>query len=61
VNKARSLKILSEFGVEELDWLSHNPDLNPIEYLWDELEQRLRARPFHPTSVPDLTNALVEE
>ena len=29
---------MNQFGVEE-------PDLNPIEHLWDELEQRLRARP----------------
>ncbi|KAK3511999.1 hypothetical protein QTP70_027631 [Hemibagrus guttatus] len=30
-----------EFGVEELDWPAQSPDLNPIEYLWDELEQKL--------------------
>ncbi|KAK3562531.1 hypothetical protein QTP86_000548 [Hemibagrus guttatus] len=40
---------------------SQSPDLNPIEHLWDELERRLRARPSHPTSVPDLTNVLLEE
>ena len=28
---------------------------------WDKLERRLRARPNRPTSVPDLTNALVAE
>ena len=62
VRKARSIKTwMSEFGVEELDWPAQSPDLNPIEYLWDKLEQRLRARPSSPTSVPDLTNALLEE
>ena len=50
-----------EIGVEELDWPAQSPDLNPIEHLWDELERRLRARPNRPTSVPDLTNALVAE
>ena len=52
---------MSQFGVEELDWPAQSPDLNPIEHLWDELEWRLRARPSGPTSVPDLTNALLEE
>ncbi len=62
VHKARSIKTwMSEFGVEELDWPAQSPDLNPIEHLWDELERRLRARPSRPTSVSDLTNALLEE
>jgi hypothetical protein len=47
--------------VEELDWPAQSPDLNPIKHLWDELEYQLRARPNHPTSVPNLTNALVAE
>ncbi|KAK3522340.1 hypothetical protein QTP86_006505 [Hemibagrus guttatus] len=62
VTKASSIKTwMSEFGVEELDWPAQSPDLNPIEHLWDELERRLRATPSRPTSVPDLTNALLEE
>ena len=60
--KARSLeKWFVEIGVEEFDWPAHSPKLNPIKHLWDELERRLRARPNHPTSVPDLTNVLVAE
>ena len=43
--------------MEELDWPELSPDLNPIEHLCDELESLLQARPNHPTSVPDLTNA----
>ena len=62
VHKERSIqKWFVEISVEELDWPAQSPDLNPIEHLWDELEHRLRARPNHPTSVPDLTNALVAE
>ncbi|KAI4894859.1 hypothetical protein NFI96_003247 [Prochilodus magdalenae] len=33
--------------------LGCSPDLNPIEQLWDELEQRLGARPSRPTSLSD--------
>ena len=54
-------KCFVEISMEELDWTAQSPDLNPIEYLWEELEHRLRARPNRPTSVPDLTNAPVAE
>jgi len=45
--------------VEELDWIAQSPGAHPIEHLWDELEWR--ARPSRPTSVSDLTNALLDE
>ena len=62
MHKARSMqKLFVEIVVEELNWPAQSPDLNPIEHLWDELERRLRARPNHSTSVPNLTNALVAE
>ena len=48
---------MSEFGVEEFDWPAQILDFNLIEHLWDELGRR----PSHPKSVPDLTNALLEE
>ena len=62
VHKARSMqKWFVKIGVEERDWPAQSHDLNPTEHLWDELERRLRARPNRPTSVPELTNALVAE
>ena len=62
VHKARFIqKWFVEIGVEELDWPAQSPALNPIKHLWDDLERRLRSRPNRPTSVPDLTNALVAE
>ena len=52
-------------GLSKFVWKNltgpHSPDLNSIEHLWDELERWLRARHNRPTSVPNLTNALVAE
>ena len=62
VHNARSIqKWFVEIGMEELDCPAQSPDLNHIEHLWNELERRQQARPYRPTSVPDLTNALVAE
>ncbi|KAK3507034.1 hypothetical protein QTP70_001219, partial [Hemibagrus guttatus] len=47
VTKASSIKTwMSEFGVEELDCPAQSPDLNPIEHLWDELEQGTASQAF---------------
>ena len=35
-------KWLDEKGVERLKWPSFSPDLNSIEYIWDEVERRMR-------------------
>ena len=51
MHKGRSIqKWFVEIGVEELDWPVQNPELNPSEHLWDELECPLRASPNCPTS-----------
>jgi hypothetical protein len=50
-----------EIGVKGLDWPTQIPDLNPIKHFCDELARILHAKPNRPTSVPDLTNALVAE
>ncbi len=61
MHKASSIKKwFSWFGVEELDCPAQSPDLNPIQHLDDELERRLQARSYHPMSVLDLPNPLVQ-
>ncbi len=40
---------------------AQSSDFNPTQYLWDELEHWLWARPDHPTSLLDLSIALVAE
>jgi hypothetical protein len=40
---------------------AQNPDLNPIENLWDELERRVRKCENIPRSRDDLFAALKEE
>ena len=49
MHKARTIqKWFVKIGGKELDWPAQNPDLNPLEHLWDELERQLRARPNRP-------------
>lgn len=38
-----------------------SPDLNPTDYLWDELECGLQARSSILGSILDLTNALLPQ
>ena len=43
------------------DWPAKNPDLNPIEHLRDNLDQRLRRQPVPPLDVIQLRHALIQE
>jgi len=38
----------------ELKWPPQSFDLNPIEHLWDVVEQELRALDVHPTNLLQL-------
>jgi hypothetical protein len=31
-----------------MEWSARNPDLNPTQHLWDNMEKRLRAMEGHP-------------
>jgi hypothetical protein len=61
-HKAKSVREwFMDNDVPEIDWPAQNPDLNPIEHLWDELERRLCSRPQRRTSLTTLATALQEE
>jgi hypothetical protein len=47
--------------VPEMGSSAQNPDLNPTEHLWDELERRLHSRPQRPTSLTAMATDLQEE
>ncbi|GBO18736.1 hypothetical protein AVEN_171943-1 [Araneus ventricosus] len=44
-----------------LDWPARSPDLNPMENLWDMLEQRVKRRNQHPLNLVDLRNQIFSE
>ena len=43
------------------DWPDKSPDLNPIEHLWDNLNQPVRRRFIPPSNVIQLRQALIQE
>ena len=56
-----SSQSLQNLGVERMEWPAVSPDLNPIEYLWDQLGRAVRARVTNATMLADLRQILVEE
>ncbi|GFY12436.1 transposable element Tcb1 transposase [Trichonephila clavipes] len=44
-----------------MDWPAYTPDLNPIKHVWDMLGRRIAARQHHPTYLPALRRALLDE
>ena len=48
-------------GIHSMAWPAQSPDLNPIENLWDHLNQQIRKRRPLPTSASSLMVALQDE
>jgi len=57
---ARTRNFIEEMLITLLPWPGQSSDLNPIEYLWDKLERRIRAKPNYPKNLGEL-EALLQE
>ncbi|KAJ4433348.1 hypothetical protein ANN_15607 [Periplaneta americana] len=58
---SQTVRRMSDNNVHRLDWLAQSLDLNPIEHLWDELDQRLKSREMRPTSIVQVSAMLQKE
>jgi hypothetical protein len=47
--------------VKLLDWPAQSPDINPIENLWNIVDQKIRKRTNKPTNVGELWEAVQQE
>ncbi|GBC07625.1 hypothetical protein RclHR1_07590006 [Rhizophagus clarus] len=62
VHRARTVKQWKEDNsIIDFPWPAQSPDLNPIEYLWDVLERRVREYKPHPKNIEELMVILEEE
>ena len=54
-------EFFSQHGIQRMEWPARSPDMNPIEYLWDLLDRRIRGLPQIKQTVAELCQALVDE
>ena len=55
------LKLKEDNLISSLPWPAQNPDLNPIEHVWDYLEKAVHNRKPHPKNIEELSIYLNEE
>ncbi len=48
-------------GIKSLRWVTQNPDMNPIEHVWEHLHRKLRERATKIMSVAILKETLLKE
>jgi transposase len=57
----RTKEWLQRNKIRVMDWPAQSPDMNPIENLWNIVDQKLRKRPVKPTNVEELWTMVKEE
>ena len=52
-------RFLKDGGIDTIGWPARSPGQNPIEHLWDIMDQRIRWLPNPHWTVQELNNALL--
>lgn len=52
---------LASNNIRALPWPSCSPDLNPIEHVWNYVDDRIREREILPTNLAELLLAIQDE
>ena len=52
---------MQQVEINRIDWQAYNPDLNPSEHIWDELDCQVRNNHIPPTDSQHLFQMLPAE
>ncbi|GFS90033.1 transposable element Tcb1 transposase [Trichonephila clavipes] len=52
---------LQSENITRMDWPAYSPDMNPTEHVWDMLGRGIAPRQPHPTCLPELRRAFLDE